>query len=178
MIFFLFCYEVTERLKARFDTSHQNFEVFQWALPQPDSLPNLNGGLPPPADGFPLATDSERINLAVATAVLVPFQIGCALLLCFPCLVLSLALFCCIEGQYIVIDATSKPLNNPIGVWAIVYNFFLSTHGNLLLCENIKTQAAAWVFLMFTQIWADSRQPTGSCLRCLCNHIQCHSCRM
>ena len=44
---------MAEGLKARFDTTHQNFEVFQRALPLPDGLPNLNGGLPPPADGFP-----------------------------------------------------------------------------------------------------------------------------
>ena len=31
----------------------KTFEVFQRALPLPDGLPNLNGGLPPPADGFP-----------------------------------------------------------------------------------------------------------------------------
>ena len=36
---------LTLRIKA--------FEVFQRALPLPDGLPNLNGGLPPPADCFP-----------------------------------------------------------------------------------------------------------------------------
>ena len=51
--FLLFCCKVAEGLKARFDTTHQNFEVFQRGSPLPDGLPNLNGGLPPPADGFP-----------------------------------------------------------------------------------------------------------------------------
>ena len=67
---------MAEGLKARFDTTHQNFEVFQSALPLPDGLPNLNGGLPPPADGSPLATDSESNNLAAAAAALVAFRIG------------------------------------------------------------------------------------------------------
>ena len=52
VILTIFCCKVAEGLKARFDTTYQNFEVFQSALPLPDGLPNLNGGLPPPADGF------------------------------------------------------------------------------------------------------------------------------
>ena len=41
-----------------------------------DGLPNLNGGLPPPAAGLPLATDSKDNNLAAVAAALVAFGIG------------------------------------------------------------------------------------------------------
>lgn len=37
--FLLFCCGAAEGLKARFDTTHQNFEVFQRGSPLPDSLP-------------------------------------------------------------------------------------------------------------------------------------------
>ena len=47
-----------------------------WGLALADGLPNLNGGLPPPADGLPLATDSKDINLAAAAAALASFRIG------------------------------------------------------------------------------------------------------
>ena len=43
----LFCCKAAEGLKARFDTTHQNFEVFRRGSPLPDGLPNLNGGMPP-----------------------------------------------------------------------------------------------------------------------------------
>ena len=41
-----------------------------------DGLPNLKGGLPPPADGLPLATNSDGSNLATTAAALVAFRIG------------------------------------------------------------------------------------------------------
>lgn len=43
----LFCCKAAEGLKARFDTTHQNFEVFHGALPQPDGSPTLLGGCSP-----------------------------------------------------------------------------------------------------------------------------------
>ena len=45
-----------------------------------DGLPNLKGGLPPPADGLPLATNSDGSNLATTAAALVAFRIGLCVL--------------------------------------------------------------------------------------------------
>ena len=71
----LFCYEVTERLKARFDTTHQNFEVFQ-RVPLARRPTQSQRGSATPSRWLPLATDSKGSNLAAATAVLVAFRIG------------------------------------------------------------------------------------------------------
>ena len=71
----LFCYEVTERLKARFDTTHQNFEVFQ-RVPLARRPTQSQWGSATPSRWLPLAPDSKGSNLAAATAVLVAFRIG------------------------------------------------------------------------------------------------------
>ena len=42
-----------------------------------DGLPNLNGGLPPPADGLPLATDSEDNERSSRSCKIAAFGIGC-----------------------------------------------------------------------------------------------------
>ena len=77
----LFCCKAAEGLKARFDTTHQNFEVFHGALPQPDGSPTLLGGCSP-WRCHTLATDSEGSNLAAAAAALVAFRIGPLGMLC------------------------------------------------------------------------------------------------
>ena len=71
----LFCYEVTERLKARFDTTHQNFEVFQ-RVPLARRPTQSQWGSATPSRWLPLAPDSKDINLAAAAAALVAFRIG------------------------------------------------------------------------------------------------------
>ena len=53
-------------LKPRFPES-----IVAWKLVNCNRL-----GLPPPADGLPLATNSESSNLAAAAAALVAFRIG------------------------------------------------------------------------------------------------------